>query len=142
VQRAYKEFRRLGAAVLVVSQARPERLAAFLRDQPLPFPVAADPERAAYRAFGLERTSWARVLRPGVVLRYLRLIFRGWRPRQAEEGEDVLQLGGDFVLDGQGRLACAYRSAEPTDRPAVEALLQAVRQASPAKTPGTGVRTN
>jgi peroxiredoxin len=102
VQRAYEEFRGPGAEVVVVSQARPERLAAFLRDQPLPFPVAADPERVAYRAFGLERTSWATVLRPGVVLRYVRLIFHGWRPRRAEEGEDVLQLGGDFVLDRQG----------------------------------------
>jgi peroxiredoxin len=129
-------FRRLGAEVLVVSQARPERVAAFLREQPLPFPVAADPDRVAYRAFGLERTSWAAVLRPGVVLRYLRFLFRGWRPRPVGPGEDVLQLGGDFVLDGQGRLAYAYRSAEPTDRPTLEALLQAVRQASPATTPG------
>jgi hypothetical protein len=50
----------------------------------------------------------------------------------------VLQLGGDLVLDGQGRPAYAYRSAEPTDRPTLEALLQAVRHASPATMPGMG----
>lgn len=127
MQHRYEEFRRLGAEILVVTQARPDLLAVFLREQPLPFPAVADPGRIAYRAFGLERTSWATMLRPDVILRYLRLIFRGWRPQQAHEGEDILQLGGDFVLDGKRRLTHAYRSAEPTDRPAVEALLQAVR---------------
>jgi peroxiredoxin len=130
VQQSYEEFRRLGAEVLVVVQARPELLAAFLSQQRLPFPAVADPQRAAYRAFGLERTSWATFLRPDVVLRYLRLIIGGWHPRPAREGEDVLQLGGDFVLDATGRLVYAYRSAEPTDRPAVEVLVSSVRDAA------------
>jgi hypothetical protein len=38
-----------------------------------------------------------------------------------------MQLGGDFVLDGRGRVAYAYRSVEPTDRPPVEDLVRAVR---------------
>jgi hypothetical protein len=91
---------------------RPELLAVFLREQPLPFPAVADPGRVAYRAFGLARTSWATMLRPGVILRYLRLIFRGWRLQLVREGEDILQLGGDFVLDQDGRLTYAYRSGE------------------------------
>jgi peroxiredoxin len=129
-----EEFHRLGAAVLVVSQARPELLATFLRAQPLPFALVGDPERAAYRAFGLERTSWAALLRPGVILRYLGHLIRGVRPQPIQQGEDVLQLGGDFILDGEGRLVYAYRSAEPTDRPAVEVLLQALRDVSPSAT--------
>jgi hypothetical protein len=64
-----------------------------------------------------------------VVLRYLGLIFRGARPRRPGEGEDVLQLGGDFVLDGAGRLVFAHRSAEPTDRPPIGQLLEAVERA-------------
>lgn len=135
MQQRYEKFRRLGAEVMVVSQARPEMVALFLREQPLPFPAVADPERVAYRAFGLERTSWGRMLRPGVILRYLRILFRGWRPQRVREGEDVLQLGGDFLLDGAGRLAYAYRSAEPTARPAVETLLQAVRDLAAREPP-------
>jgi hypothetical protein len=63
-----------------------------------------------------------------VLLGYLRLVWRGWRPRRARQGEDVLQLGGDFILDKEGRLAYAYRSADPTVRPAVAVLLQAVQR--------------
>lgn len=133
MQQCYEHIRQVGAEVLAVSQARPELLAAFQREQQLPFPVVADPDRIAYRAFGLERTSWGAILRPGVVLRYLRLILRGWRPKQMPKGEDVLQLGGDFILDSEGRLIYAYRSAEPTDRPALKALLNVVHAlAAPA----------
>jgi peroxiredoxin len=135
VQRRYEDFRRLGVEVLVVTQARPEMLAVFLGEQPLPFPAIADPERAAYRPFGLERTSWAAIVHPGVILRYLRLVLGGWLPRQTRGDEDVLQLGGDFLLDEEGRLVYAYRSRTPTDRPSVEELLEAVPDRVPFTPP-------
>ncbi len=132
MQGRYGEFRALGAQVLVVTRARPDFLSMFLRAQPLPFPAVADPERLAYRAFGLERASWGQMLRPRALLGYFRLMVRGWCPRPARGGEDVLQLGGDFVLDDEERLVYAYRSADPADRPSVDVLLQAVRQAQRA----------
>jgi peroxiredoxin len=127
VRQHYEEMRQSGGAVVGVVLARPEAVAAFLAEQPLPFPLLADPTRAAYQAFELGRTSWATFLSLGVVLRYLGLIFRGWHPRRASRGEDLLQLGGDFVLDAEGRLVYAHRSEEPTDRPKIEALVAALR---------------
>jgi peroxiredoxin len=127
VQEHSQEIRQLGAEVLVVTQGQPALLAMFLREQSVPFPVVGDPTRDTYRAFGLERTTWWKILRPASIFRYLKLIFRGWKPRRPNEGEDVLQLGGDFILDSQGRLVYARRSAEPTDRPRVEELLDAIR---------------
>jgi hypothetical protein len=125
----YESIQRLGAEVLVVSFAAPARVASYLQRYPQPFPVVAGPSRAAYRGLGLGRTSWATFLRSGVLGRYLGLIFRGWLPWWSE-GEDVLQLGGDFVLDARGRLVYAYRSAEPTDRPPADNLLRALRAAA------------
>jgi hypothetical protein len=130
VQGRYTEIRAAGGEVLVVSFGEPKALAAYLAAGPLPFPVVSDPSRAAYAAFGLGRTSWGEMLRGGVVTRYLGLIFRGWLPRRPTEGEDVLQLGGDFVLDRQRRLVYAHPSREPTDRPSAEELLRAVRSAA------------
>jgi peroxiredoxin len=130
VQQRYAEVQALGGEVLAVSFTRPQRLVAYLAGHPLPFPALADPERAAYRALGLGRTSWRALWRLRILARYLGLIFRGWLPRRSAEGEDVLQLGGDFVIDRQSRLTYAHPSAEPTDRPSAEELLQALRAAA------------
>jgi hypothetical protein len=129
VRQHYDAIRQLGGEVLAVSFTEPRRLTPYLEKHPLPFPVVADPSRAAYRAFALGSTSWRTFFRGGVLGRYLRLIGRGWLPR-ASAGEDVLQLGGDFVLDREGGVVLAYRSAEPTDRPAVPVLLEALRTAA------------
>lgn len=122
----YEEIRRLGGEVLVVSFAQPAFLALYERDQALPFVLVADPSLTAYHALGLERATWRELLRAGVLWRYLRLMLRGWAPQRGNKGEDVLQLGGDFVLDQQRRLVYAHRSAEPTDRPPIAELLRAV----------------
>jgi peroxiredoxin len=129
VQNRYEEIRTLGGEVLAVSFAGPDRVAAYVARYPLPFPALADPSRDAYHAFELTRTSWLRMLSPRVLLKYLGLVLRGWMPWKPAAKEDLLQLGGDFVLDRQRRIVYAYPSANPTDRPAVEELVQAVRTA-------------
>lgn len=126
-------MRAAGGQVLVISQAKPGALALFARTQAWPFPVVADPDKAAYRAFGLARAGCLTFLRPDVLWGYLRIIFGGRLPgKPQEEQADVLQLGGDFVLTATGRVAYAYPSAVPTDRPAPAALLKAVRAAARA----------
>jgi AhpC/TSA family len=87
------KFRKAGCEVLVVTQATPEMLTLFLDRHPQPFPVVCDPERAAYRAFGLERTSWWTFLRPTVLWGYLKLMVRGERVRQPYDGDDGVQSG-------------------------------------------------
>jgi peroxiredoxin len=129
VKERYAEFRQLGSEVLVISFAPPPLVAAYLAETPMPFQVVSDASGASYQALGLGRTSWGAMLRPGVLGRYLGHMFRGWMPRKTSKDEDIFQLGGDFVIDGQGRVVYAYRSAEPTDRPAVDELLAAVRRA-------------
>jgi peroxiredoxin len=129
VKTIYEELRKLNAEVLVISFSPPAFLLRYLKNNPLPFPLLADPERLAYKGFGLERTTWQEMLRPAVLGRYLRLMAQGWLPWKARKGEDLLQLGGDFVLDEQRRIVYTHRSIEPTDRPPAQALLTAVRQA-------------
>ena len=68
------------------------------------------------------------MFRPGFILRYLRTLLRGRLRYRPDTGEDVVQLGGDFVLDRDRRLVYADRSADPADRPPAEVLLRAVRQ--------------
>lgn len=115
-----------GCSVLVVSQSTPEALAYYVPRQGWHVPVVGDPDRAAYRAFGLDRTGWLAFLRPGVVWGYARGLLRGHRPKPVAAGEDVLQLGGDFVLSRGRRVVFAYPSATPTDRPSVGQILNAL----------------
>jgi peroxiredoxin len=126
----YTELREAGGDVLVVSFSAPTRVAAYLERYPQPFAVVSDPERSAYRTFALDQTSWGSFLRPGVLWGYLKLMFGGWSPQAAGKGDDVLQLGGDFVIDREGKLAWAYRSKVATDRPPTSALVEAIRHAS------------
>ena len=127
MQKIYPELQRLGVGVLVVSFTPAARVAAYLAKYAQPFPVVSDPELIGYRAFGLERATVGSLFRPGVIGRYLLQMFRGWLPKKPGKGEDVLQLGGDFLLDGSGVVRYAHPSAEPTDRPSAVELLAQVK---------------
>jgi len=120
-----KRHDELGGRVVVVTFAPPALLAAFEREMGLPFPVYGDPDRAAYEAFGLNRASVARVwLDPRVWRSYAKLLSRGRRMHRVRE--DSLQLGGDVVLDADGRVRWTYRSRGPEDRPSVDELIAAL----------------
>lgn len=115
----------LGADVIFVACDEPEEVRAKLvADVDLAFPVAYDPGRASYDAWGLQRASWWRIwLDPAVWLGYARLLLSGERLRGG--GADTLQLGGDFVVAPDGTIAYA-RPQRRDDRPPVGELLREV----------------
>lgn len=120
------QIRQAGVDVLVVTQSRPEAVSAAS----LPLPTVCDPDRVAYRYFGLDCGRWSMFLRWSVLARYLRLIITGWRPHRGEAREDMLQLGGDFILSADRRLLYAHRCNDPADRPAATDLVNQIRQAA------------
>lgn len=122
------EFREFGVEVVAISMSKPNLLAIYLAEHPTAVRLFADPERKAYAAFGLGRTTIGRLIHPGVMWRYLKHVVRGAKIRRVPEGEDALQTGGDFLVDSHRRLLWAYRSDDPTDRPSVDQLLHAVHE--------------
>ncbi len=121
MQKSLPEFERLGALVVAITFVQPTRLKSYLDRRGWTMRFLADPERAAYRAFGLERAGWLQMLGPRALCVYMKLILRGKMPRLPQE--DVHQLGGDFIFDPAGHLVYEYRSADPTDRPSQAELL-------------------
>jgi hypothetical protein len=115
------------AVVVVIAFSAPGYVAAYQRERLAPLTVLIDEERVAYRAYGLGRGSVWKVWGPKVWWAYLQLIRRGRRFQRPIE--DTLQLGGDFVVGRDGRLVCAFLSADPDDRPSVDDLTAAVRRA-------------
>ncbi|QJW94678.1 hypothetical protein FTUN_2200 [Frigoriglobus tundricola] len=133
VRERLDEIQRAGADVLVITQSQPGAVSAAS----LPLPTVCDPDRAAYRYFGLDRGRWSMFLRWGVLARYLRLIFTGWRPHRGEAGEDMLQLGGDFILSADRHLLYAHRSNDPADRPSAADLVAQIRHLTRPPAGGT-----
>lgn len=114
--------------VVVVTFTDSERFEGYLGRNDLPFPVVIDPDRTAYRAFGLGRASIARAWGVRPALAYLRLFARGrWRDLRRPT-EDTLQLGGDFVISPDGALVYGFWSSGPDDRPRIEELIAASEQ--------------
>jgi len=122
------EFDQRNVAIVIVSFAEPERLELYQKHHQWPFIMLADPKRTAYKAFGLGCLPWLRVFSPGTLRLYLKLLRGGKRPENYGK-DDYYQTGGDFLIDSAGNILFAYRSEEPSDRPAVAQLLQEIDRA-------------
>lgn len=96
----------------------------MLRDVDSPFPVAIDREKTAYEAWGLRSLPLSRIwLDPKVWRQYAKLLVSGERMRTS--GGDPRQLGGDFVVDGDGLLQYS-RPQRRDDRPPVGELIKVI----------------
>ena len=108
----------------------------MLRDLDVLFPVLVDLERGAYDAWGLHRSSVAGVwLDPRVWARYAVLLLHG--SPLLRFGGDTLQLGGDFVVDREGRVTYA-RPQVRDDRPPVGELVNELASARASTTDRRG----
>jgi hypothetical protein len=111
----------------------------MMRGLNVPFVILFDPERAAYRRWGLGRTGlFGAMLSPELNCRYLKLLLRG--ERFLGLAPDMFQLGGDFVLDRAHRIAFAHRMRNNGDRAPVPHLLDKLREVAvePSGGPGGG----
>ncbi len=121
--RHWDRFESRHARAVIITFGTQSLARAWLKETEAPFEIWLDPERAAYRAFGLERSlvrSWG----PAAVWAYVKLMARGrsWRGIQG----DSSQLGGDFVVDTSGMIRFAHPSRDPADRPSIATLLDSL----------------
>ena len=88
------------------------------------FQLLIDREKTTYGLYGLCR-SLLRTWNFKIVWSYVELIRAGrkWRGIQG----DSTQMGGDFVIDPHCVVRFAYRSHDPTDRPAIETLMAVLK---------------
>ncbi len=121
MRRRYTEIQTLGGVVVGVSFESRDRLFQMSRQMRLPFPVLSDPEKDAYRAFGLSSGKLRRIFGPGTIWAYAKLLAAGQMYHFRRS--DFLQLGGDFVIDAAGFVRYEYRSGAPHDRPLVDQII-------------------
>lgn len=119
---------RAGADVVFVTFNDPGlMMSQMMHDLNLPYALLLDPERAAYRAWGLGQASIRSLLTPGLYWAGLKVALR--REPSMGEAPDPGQLGGDFVVDREGRLAFVNRMRSFHDRAAMPRLVAALERA-------------
>lgn len=126
MQQRYEEFRELGAEVVAVSFEPLERLKKQAEDMRLTFPILSDPGLEAYRAYGVRRGSFRDVVNVGAAWQFLKLLFKG-RLVVAGHG-DIMQLGGDFIINEEGLLKYSHPADRSQDQAAVDVLLEELRK--------------
>ncbi len=138
VRDRFDEFAALDSDIVVITFANPEALDDYRRYLRLPYAVASDRERSSYRAYGVTSGSLWKVWGPPVIWAYIKLVTAGRKLVKPRRGDDLSQLGADFVIDERGRLAYIHKSTSPVDRPSVDALL-AVLRGLPAMSPPNSI---
>ena len=121
MRQRYAEIQTLGGVVVGVSFEPRDRLFQMSRQMQLPFPVLSDPEKDAYRAYGLSSGKLSRIFGPGTIWAYAKLLAAGQMYHFRRS--DFLQLGGGFVIDAAGVVRREYRSGAPHDRPSVKQIV-------------------
>jgi AhpC/TSA antioxidant enzyme len=123
------ELAGLRTQVLLIAFGEEAWARAWLQANDVPFPLLLDADRHVYRAYGLH---WSRLRTwsPRMIWYYIRRLAAGAR-LQPTQG-DPYQLGGDFLVDARGIVRLAHRSADPSDRPSVERILQTLRAGADA----------
>ena len=112
------------AQVVVVTFAAAEELSQYRSHVNVPFSILSDPERSTYRSYQLGRGSFRDIYGMGTLRMYASLLRKGRKLRRP--AQDTRQLGGDFVIDRDGRIAAAFYPTSPDDRPSIAQLASAV----------------
>jgi peroxiredoxin len=117
-----------GMALAVVTQGTPGAARVFCSERAPGVLCLADPERKAYRAFGLERATLLQsIISPRVIWSNKRLqAIKGWKPEAPPTGQDALQMSGTFIIGPDGRIRLPYYYDDIADHPVIELLLSGV----------------
>jgi peroxiredoxin len=117
----------LGTEVALVAYHDPELvMTQMMRSLDLPFVLLVDTTKRTYADWGIGRVNAKSYLHPSLYLAIVKLILR--REPPLGEVSDRSLVGGDFVIDREGRVAFAHRLRSLHDRPKVDELLAVVER--------------
>ena len=116
-----------GLNMAVIMQGTPEATAEFAAQFAPGLLCLADPERVAYRAFGLERGNlFQTFLNPKVWKAVSKASQKGYKVEPPPPGQDAMQMSGTFIISTGGRLLLPYYYDHIADHPPLELLLKGV----------------
>ncbi len=125
---ASPEMEARNISLVFVTQATPENAKIFCAQRAPGILCLSDPDRSAYRAYGLERANlWQTFLSLDVWRSNRRLKReRGWNTELPPRGQDAMQMAGVFVIAPDGTVRLPYYYDHIADHPPVDLLLHGV----------------
>jgi len=130
LRQSYSDFQQLDAQIVALSTVDLNLLNRFARELQLPFPLLFDEHGNTYHAYSLGKGLAIHARTP---LEFARLVWR--EKRLYRPVGDMLQVGGDFIVDKNGIIRFAHSSEDPTDRPDVQELLSRCLTLSSSQSP-------
>ena len=116
-----------GLGIAVITQGTPGLTGEFAKLFAPNLLVLADPERRAYRAYGLERGNvFQTFLNPKVWSAISRARKKGYRVENPPEGQDAMQMSATFIIGRDGKIELPYYYDNIADHPPLDLLLGGV----------------
>lgn len=117
-----------GLRLVIVTHASAESAKAFCDERASGAVCLADPNRDAYRAYGLYRGNfWQTLLSPRIWRSNRRLAReKGYTPETPPQGQDAYQMSGTFVIGADGRIRLPYYYEDIADHPPVDLVLHGI----------------
>ncbi len=125
---AQDDLKKIGLRLAFICHAPVESARQF-RETRAPNAIClADPDRVAYRAFGLYRGSfWQTIFSPNIWKSNRRLAReKGFTPELPLAGQDAAQMSGVFIIGTDGRIRLPYYYEDIADHPPIDLLLHGV----------------
>ena len=113
--------------MVAVTQGTVEQTRIYCDTREGALPCISDPERKAYKQFGIDRGSLSAVLGPRVLLKGFKAAAHGHF--MGKIIGDEFQLSGTFIVD-KGIVRFAYYSKDAADNPSIEMLLSEIEKLS------------
>ena len=118
-----ERFQDAGAGIVLIGQGSPGDAVAFTQRMRQPFECLVDPDRSAYRAYGLPRARPAQVVGPRTALPFLRANLNRETLQRGLQGGRFMQMPGTFVVDTEGLIRMAHRNRHVADTPPNQRIL-------------------
>jgi peroxiredoxin len=129
---ALPELGKIGLRLAIICHASVEDTRKFWEIRAPNAICLADPDRAAYRAYGLYRgTLWQTLLSPQIWSSNRRLAReKGYKPEVPPPGQDAMQMSGVFIVGTDGRIRLPYYYDDIADHPPMDLLLHGIMGAN------------
>ena len=122
MRREQTVYAAVGLQIVLIGLGTPDRAQEFREALDLPFQVLCDPEKISYQAFGLLRR--LNVLREANPLSVWNFVADSTRYGLGSSDQDIMQLGGVFVVDQTGTVCFVFEAMRASERPKTADVVQ------------------